>query len=408
MFAKPKPTPLTNEQIAELASVAGVAPDELIAIAHDWQVSEVMTAQILAEDQERRRARQAAPPPPPRQRHRTDEPERATLDAAEVVARAKSAGAGLAADRMLPDFMRPAAHGKPAYTSYRSLVQRRIGDPLPRPLWFYSQGAIPAQVKAWLESGRKSADPVERAVTALLRIERNKRGSLRKIFHVAAIAHFVWYNARRTYQPGYSACMEGLPRGEIARRSAHYFRGAALHPDTISRNLRELGILLGGSNAKPHLGGLLEWEQVPPEVAHKEGLPKARHHLADGSTRIQAYNVYRWRDAAWVAAQGLDSEKFAEIARASGAPIDRNAPALAAPQVDELRAQILRALELQPAEKPPDLAAGYYHPLLFQRLTLDLQGRRLKESPSGTIDPAVRGTASMREAGGRAGPPAPD
>lgn len=408
MFQKSKPPqPLNAEQIEALAAGVGIAPEELSAIASDWGCTEVFAAEILAEDQARRRARRDEPPPAPKRR-RTEEPYRPTLDAAGVVARAQSAGAGVVADRMLPEFMRPAAHGRPAYTSYRSLVVRRIGDPLERPLWFYSHGAIPAQIKAWLESGRRSDDPVERAVTALLRIERNKRGAFRKIFHVAAIAHFLWYNARRSHVPGFSAYVDGIPRGEIARRSAHYFRGQPLHPDTISRYLRELGIVLGGSQRMPHLGGVLEWEQVPPEVAEREKLPKATHHLINGGKQIQAYNIYRWRDAGWIAAQGLDSENFAKLARAAGAAIQRNAPALAAPEVDELRAQILRTLEGQPAYRPPDLDQGYYHPLIFQRLTLDLQSRRSKESPSATIDPAGRGPASLRGGSARASPPAPD
>lgn len=310
---------LSDEELLQAnATAAGVSVAELQQTADDWMLPTDQTAALLVERRQLQEERATRPPAPkPR---RMAQPTRVLADAKHVVANAQSqagaraAGLDQSLKRGLQQLPGP---GRPPGASYRSQVVRRVSDPLSPPLWFFRFGAHACQVQAWLRDWKRlDSRPVERAIVSCLRAEMYRRGEgMQGIFPIAALAYLLWFDSRPTARPGYCFHLQGVPRGELARRMAHKNRGDAVDADTISRYLAELGRVLrrGGDDADPSSGGLLEWEQPQPEAAVREKLHKSTHYLADGSRQIQATNIYWWRDAKWVEREGYDPKTMREM-----------------------------------------------------------------------------------------------
>lgn len=217
----------------------------------------------------------------------------------------------LARDLMLPASMRPPFAKAPRGRTYRQTVVRRKGPQLPPSIWWSRGGYHPWDVRTWVEKGHQSSCPVERFLVCALRRElaeqharrsgttvidgqlyltKDDSRSWQAVFPLAALAMVLYYESRRTKRPGFCAHVGGIPRGQLARLSAHKSRGSDLVPDTISINLRKLRKVLAGA---------LEYHQPNPEEAHRLDLPHAVHYLEDGRKVFQATNVYWIRDADW-------------------------------------------------------------------------------------------------------------
>jgi hypothetical protein len=206
------------------------------------------------------------------------------------------------------DLMTPARFRRPAVNAPRGrrYIVRKVGQvPSPSP-WWLRWGTHAKDVHRWLVAAEKSPNPVEAEIVRRLRHRFLRRGFFdervfRREFGAYALAFCLWYAQFETSRvlrlgpelvPGYHGVVYGKPRGELARLLGNQAEGLPVGVRRISQYLRWL---------RAWLDGILEFHQPSPaSVGEHPELPHAKRWWSDGDTDVQAYNIYWFRNAAFM------------------------------------------------------------------------------------------------------------